>query len=387
MKNITRTVVSALATVSLVVLPAVGATAAPTQTATITQAWGYQYSTLVNPSGTIQAVIDNYNGAVYIVDLMTNTATQVTDSGATFDDPYRGAFSPDGSTLYVSNYGADSVAIVDVSTANVTGAVLTNNDENMGIGVSPDGTKLVLNDDYGNIAVYDIANSYNQIGTVQSVSNEVIGVYFPDNSTALLVDEYGYLQNVNLTDGTTSAAYGDGTANSYGVCATSDLSTFYMPNYSGGSVEAIDAATGAVTSIDVTSVISSTSFALCSVSKDNKKVFFTDWNNDDLKALVGVVDATTKTASGTIEITGLAADDPTNPSYPVGLTDGINVFSDCKFIVDGYYGNAAIVDFCEPTLPNTGVDTVTMGVAAAGGLTLVALGALAVVLVRRRATR
>lgn len=389
MKKITHILSAAVAAVALAVTPPLAAQAAPTQTATITQAWGQQYQTLVNPADTMQAVIDNENSAVYFVDLATNAVTQVTDTNTTFNSPYRGAFSPDGTQLFIGNYSSGAVSVINVSTATVIDSFFVDDDEATAIGVSPDGNTFIFTDDHGYIFRYDIANNYNVIGSSQSIPNEAIGMYFPSATSALIVDEYGYLYNYDLTTGTIGSGYGDALPDySYGVCASPDLSTIYVTDYANGqNLYAIDSASGAVTTIDLTSVNSSTSYATCSVSKDGKKVFVTDWNNDNSKAVVVTVDATLKTATGVIDITGLAADDPTSPSYPVGLTDGINVFSDCKFIVNGYYGNAAIVDFCEPELPNTGVDTVAMDLAAASGLALVALGALAVMFVRRRASR
>ena len=381
MKRITRAALAATAAIALAIIPAMSASAAATQTATITQAWGYQYQTLLNPAKTIQAVIDYENGDVYLVDVTTNSVTQVTDSGATFDDPYRGAFTPDGATLYVGNYGDNTISIIDVATATVTGTFSVQSDEVTAIGVSPDGSLLITTDDYGSAFLFDLSNAGAMIGIGAPVSSEINGVYFQSATQALLVGDDGALFTMNLTDGTVSLAFGDATASSYGVCASPDLSTIYMPDYDNGDVlYVIDAATGDVTDIDLTSLVTSDGFGLCDVSPDGT-ILVTDWYNP----VVLVVDGATKTAKSAINISGLTGD-VSDPLYANGVTDGINAISDCKFIVNGYYGNGAIVDQC-PSLPNTGVDTVAMTAATAGGLALVALGALAVVLVRRRATR
>jgi LPXTG-motif cell wall-anchored protein len=386
MKKITRAATAAVAAIALALLPAMSASAAATQTATITQDWGYQYTTLLNPAKTIQAVIDYENDAVYLVDLASHAVTQVTDSAATFSDPYRAAFTPDGAHIYVSNYTDDSLSVIDVATATVVGTFVTTNSENTAVGVSPDGTRLVTTDDYGYAYLYDLSNADAPIGSGDAVSNEIIGVYFPSSTTALLVDEYGYLYTMNLTDGSVSSRFGDGLSSyEYGVCASKDVSTVYIPGYyssGSGSLFAIDAVSGSVSTIDLSALAPSDGYFGCDVS-DNNTIFV----SDEYHPAVVVVDGATKTPKSVVTISGLAPDTIVPPSYPNGVANGINAISDCSFIVDGYYGNAAIVDACEAALPNTGVDTVVMSSAAAGGLALVALGALAVVLVRRRATR
>ena len=385
MKKFTRGLFTSVVALSLALAPAVSASAAPSQIGTMTQQWDYHYSSPVTSDGNIQAVIDYNNDEVYLVNKTTLTITQVADPNNDFDGVYYGAFSPDGTKLYVTNYNVSSVSIIDVATATVTSSpdfVLNP----VGIGVSPDGTRLVLTTYANEVAVFDLtSNSYAQIGsTVATGSSTPFGVFFTNASTALVVSEYGELNTVNLNDGSVSAAFGDGSAYGYGACASPDMSTIYMPNYVGASLYVISASTGAVSEVDLSSQTATGSLALCAVTSQNK-VLITDWG---LNSEVLVVDGSTKQFVTTISLSGLQESSP----YP-GLTDGISIMSGCQAYVDGYYGNVAQIqldeDYCDAAseaLPNTGVDTVAMSSAAAGGLALVALGALAVVRVRRRIT-
>ena len=381
MKKSLRLVGASVAALALALVPAVAANAASSQVATITATLDYQYGTAASPDGTIQAIADYGNDTVTLAYTADNTAVIVTDTNSDISGPMSVAFSPDGTTLYVSNYGSDTVAVVDVAAEAVVDTVVTPNSENLAVGVSPDGTKLVVGDDYDYVTVYDISNSYNQLGSNSTQGGYSTSIFFVDNSTAYVVDYDGYIDVVNLSDGTVTDSYGAGGLSSYGQCMLPDMSSVIFATDSAELVF-MDPTTGDIQqTVDVTaSDADASNTGFCSVTSQGY-IVVSDWgrngSNDD--AYMYIYNGYTKTYIETVDLTGIT------------YSDGINVMADCKVFVDGYYEDIAVVQlessYCTaPELPNTGVDASAMAIAASVALGLVALGSVALVALRRRAT-
>jgi LPXTG-motif cell wall-anchored protein len=123
----------------------------------------------------------------------------------------------------------------------------------------------------------------------------------------------------------------------------------------------------------------------CAVAPDDKTVFLTDYNEGTQDAGGDPV-----TAPGAIHAVDLATFElGTSYSFDaVAHTVTMNFFNSCSAYVGGYRGNAQVFDdpsSCNPSLPNTGVDTGAD--AAIGGLaaSAIAFGAVIVLVYRRRA--
>ena len=60
------------------------------------------------------------NGTVSVIDTATNTVTATVDVGTA---PFGVAVNPDGTKVYVANYGSDTVSVIDTATNTVTATV------------------------------------------------------------------------------------------------------------------------------------------------------------------------------------------------------------------------------------------------------------------------
>lgn len=78
------------------------------------------------------AYVSNFGSdSVSVIDLATGTVTNTIGVGT---NPDQVAFSPDGSIAYVVNFGGDNVSVIDVATETVTNTI--------GVGTSPTGVAL-----------------------------------------------------------------------------------------------------------------------------------------------------------------------------------------------------------------------------------------------------
>lgn len=382
MKKSLRALVAGVAALGLALTPAMTAQAATTQTGTITQTWSYQYASAVSPDGNIQVVLNYDYDLVYFVYQDTDTVVQIADMG-TIDGPISAAFSPDGSKVFVSNYNSD-ITVIGVAQEAISDTITTPNSENLAIGVSPDGTRLVLTDDYADVTVYDLTDpSYPQVGSNQDITGDSIGVYFVSNSVAYTVSDSGEFDVVDLTTGLVTDSYGGIPVDAYGTCAPSDLSTVVLVD--GTSVEFLDPLTGdSQGNADLSTVAGTSDLTLCTFTPAGY-ILVTDWGSSS--AQIYIVDSKTQKY---IETVALHFD---GPSYTP--SNAVNLMTGCEVFVAGYDWNVAVVQlddlYCnppsDPELPNTGVDTTVMTIAAATGFGVIALGALALVVARRRATR
>jgi YVTN family beta-propeller protein len=126
----------------------------------------YLLGASVNPAGTRIYVpyYSNVGGRVYVLDAQTGA---VITSISGFNKPQGTAVSPDGTRLYVTNAGTNTVTVVDTTTNTVLGAPIS-----VGIGefaeavaVSPDGLKIFVLSHQGvsqgatKISVIDVGTS------------------------------------------------------------------------------------------------------------------------------------------------------------------------------------------------------------------------------------
>ncbi len=331
------------------------------------------YATKTSPDGNIQAIPAYDTDRVVFVYADTLTYVTVEDQFADIAAPRAVAFAPDGNTLYVANYDSTSIAIIDVATANVIGSFNGGDDEATAIGVSPDGTKIVVVADGNNINVFDVTDSFNQIASTNAVSgNEFLQVYFTSNEQAWVVSLTADASLVNLSDGSIDRSFDNAEAGGYGVCANADLSRLiWVSNDNHATV--VDMADGSTVAIlNLVGVTDNAEF--CTVTNQNK-LLISDYVDDPSQLLV--VDLETLVIEQALALPGLA------------FANGINVMNGCVALVEGYYENIAVVqlddNICEkpaPVLANTGAERSIMGWMFGGGVALLAAGLL--LMTRRR---
>ncbi len=385
MKKPLKFVGAAVAALAIATIPAMTASAvtAITQTATITAAFGSQESSAVSPDGNIQVILDSDNNNVYFAYADSETVVQVSDPGNDFDEPWSAAFSPDGSTLYVSAYSND-IIIVDVASKSVSTTIPDTSpcSENQMIGLSPDGKYLAFNDDCSDTFVWDVTNNFAQVGTDFGTNDDATGIFFPNSTTAYMAEADGSIAVVDLTTGSLTNEW-DGNNPSNGSCASPDASVVaIVPDGTTADLQFFNPATGDLLgTADLSEAPGWSTGTECAFT-GNGKIIVTDY--DRTPAVVYVANSETYEYEATVE---LDLGTYTAPEGP--YSNSINIMAGCKAFVTGYYGNIAVLtlpsDYCPAAaLPDTGASASVIGTSIALSAGLLVAGALALIVVRRR---
>lgn len=203
----------------------------------------------ISPDSTYGYIASGSTGSVYRFTTSSNPATNppvlgtvIALPGAAPDPGYAGlAFSPDGSTLYVSYAQNGTVYMIDTATDTVTQSVSLAGRPGA-MAVSPDGqTLIVTNTPNFNANYVSVINtSTNQLSNI-TVGNGPSGVAFNPNPGL----PYAYVTNSN--DSTVSVidtqtwtvigtfATGAGGDDTLGVAVSPDGLNVYLGNYDGSS--------------------------------------------------------------------------------------------------------------------------------------------------------
>lgn len=92
----------------------------------------------ISPDGSTIYVTNFTNNTVNVISTASNTVTQiVTDNGGTFNGPNSVAFTPDGATAYVANNLSTTVSVINVATNTATLTAIAGFDNPAVVAVSP----------------------------------------------------------------------------------------------------------------------------------------------------------------------------------------------------------------------------------------------------------
>jgi YVTN family beta-propeller protein len=133
-----------------------------TVVATITVGPGVPSQTMgvaVTPDGTKVYVTNSGTNTVPVIDTATNTVV-TTISG--FTSPFGVAVTPDSTKVYVANSGTNTVSVIDTATNTVV-ATISVDAGPAGLAVTPDGSKVY------------VANGVNTVSVIATATNTVIG--------------------------------------------------------------------------------------------------------------------------------------------------------------------------------------------------------------------
>lgn len=340
----------------------------------------------VSPDGSIIAYSSSSDD-VLLQDVAAGTIEVVDDSFENFSSPGGVVFSPDGATLYVANYDNGDIAVVDVATATVTDTLTTSDLTGpWPIAISPDGTTLYIGEyTQDKLVTMDISLETSQ--SAGSVSDPYFLYVTSDGSTVYSLDYYGQIDVMDTSDPTTIPdSWTNLSGYYYGACVSPNETTLYTPDYSNDILYAVSLVDGTI--IEQVDLPNSGN-AYCAVAPDGSSVFVTNWNEGDQDS----GDPDSVRAPGIVQefdpstLAFIKSYDTTGVAY----TQPINFVDVCDAWVAGYYGNAVKLTLdsgmCAPALPDTGASqTMIITLSSVGGGLLV-LGAVALVLVRRRSAQ
>ena len=204
------------------------------------------YTVTINAAGTLAYVTNSYGTTVTIIDIATNTVSGIIDG---FNGPSGFVITPDGTTAYVNNYGADgdsglasTVNVVDLNTNTIVGLI------NVGLApaslaITPDGAYVYVinyvdgNPGHGTISVIQTSNN-TVIDTISGFSGPFAIAITPDGNYAYVTNfgsnnfaPYGTTVSVvDLSSDTIIATINLGIQPS-GLAITPDGRLAYASNY------------------------------------------------------------------------------------------------------------------------------------------------------------
>jgi len=130
---------------------------------------GYPVGVTVSPDGS-DVFVTNSSDNISVINLMKNNVTTINATKG----PYDVCTSSDGSLLYVTNLGSNTVSVINLSTLNVI-ATIPVGTAPQGIAITPDGSTLyVTNSTSGNVSV--ISTATNRVTATINVGSAPIGV-------------------------------------------------------------------------------------------------------------------------------------------------------------------------------------------------------------------
>jgi|GEM_PF-2192927 len=298
------------------------------------------------PVSTGFAYVPNYGtyplpagNSVSVINTTTNAIAGTITVGS---NPFGVAVSPDGTKVYVTNYGSNSVSVIGTATNTVT-ATITVGSQPMGIAVTPDGTKVyVVNQNLlgnpGNVSVIDAATN-TVLATVPVYLRPLAIAISQDGTKAYVAsvnsDNVTVINTATNTVATVIAVGVQPTA----VAISPDGSRLYVTNFANNNVSIINTSTNTV--IATTPVGTAPNGA--AISPDGSKLYITNQFSNN----ISIINTSTNTVTSTI---------PTG-SQPHGISftsDGSKAY-----IANFGSNNISVIN----TATNAVTNTVTVGTA------------------------
>jgi YVTN family beta-propeller protein len=248
------------------------------------------FGVAVNSAGTKVYVVNYGAGTVSVIDTSSNTVSATVTVGA---NPYGVAVNPAGTKVYVANSGAGTVSVIDTS-SNTVSATVTVGANPRAVAVNPAGTKVyVANNGAETVSVID--TSSNTVSATVTVGANPYGVAVNPAGTKVYVanNGAGTVSVIDTSSNTVSAPVTVG-ANPFGVAVNPAGTKVYVTNYGAGTVSVIDTSSNTV-SAPVT--VGANPFGVA-VNPAGTKVYVT--NNG--AGTVSVIDTSSNTVSATVTV-------------------------------------------------------------------------------------
>jgi YVTN family beta-propeller protein/autotransporter-associated beta strand protein len=276
------------------------------------------------------------NGSASVTIIDTPTSTTVPPAITIGTQPITAAVRGDESLAYVTNFGSNSVSVINTGT-NAVVTTINVGTSPTGIAVSPDGTRAYVTQTGNNVSVIDTTT--NTVVTTLTGFNAPAGVAFsPDGTRVYVTNVSG--NNVSVIDTATNAVVGAPIAvgsNPNAVAFSPDGTRAYVTNQNSGTVSVINTATNTV----VATVGVGTSPRWVAVSPDGTRAYVANNGNNTVSVI--------NTATNTV-VTNIGGFN--GPQGVVFSPDGTRAY-----VTNNVGGNVSVID----TANNTVLGTIPAG--------------------------
>jgi YVTN family beta-propeller protein len=207
---------------------------------------------------------------------------------------------------YISNSGSNTVSVIDVATITVT-ATVTVGSFPVGVAVTPDGSRVYVNNDIGTVSVIDTATN-TVIGSPIPVGTDPHGIAItPDGSRAYVTNlADGNVSVISTATNTVIDTVTVGGVGSLpqGVAVSPDGFRVYVANYGDNSVSVISTVTNTVTG---TVAVGFRPFGVA-VSPDGSKLYVAAYGSGITNGNVAIVNTTNNAVIGSPITVGIGPD-------------------------------------------------------------------------------
>ena len=196
---------------------------------------GGTYPTAASPDGTTVYATDFGTDTVSFIDTTSNTVTSTVPVGIS---PNSACISPNGINLYVSNFNGDSVSVVNTTTRSLTATISLPTTNPVNCVVSPDGKTLYVTHD-PQAAVTEISTLTNAVTQTITVNTFPYGIAISPDGKTLYVTSAGSLDFVDTASGaiTQSVTIPN---EPWEVSVSPDGTKAYVGERGGGAVVVVD---------------------------------------------------------------------------------------------------------------------------------------------------
>lgn len=279
---------TALLAVILVLAPAVATPAAADSVASTISVGNNPYGVAVSPDGTKVYTTDAGNDTVSVISVATNAVVATIPVGA---NPVDVVFSHDGQKAFVTGFNGNVVSVIDAATDSFVANIPVSSTPYR-IAVSADGTKAYVSHfaPGGSVDVIDVAT--NAVTTTIYAGAWLADVAFAPNGQIAYVAGAGGLIVIDVA--TDSVAGSIALPDPTGVVFSPDSTVAYLSDPSGPSLLVLDVVSGTV----VDSIPVGATPRGVDVTSDGSKVYVANTGANT----VTVIDTATATAVETITV-------------------------------------------------------------------------------------
>ncbi|MBO9578182.1 MAG: beta-propeller fold lactonase family protein, partial [Microbacteriaceae bacterium] len=267
---------------------------------TVTGSPAQPYRTAFSPDGSTAYVVDQIAGTVSVIDMASRAVTASHGLGGA---PFAIAVSPDGRTLYIGDVTSAAVRVVDAATGGILATVPTGGEQLWGVAVSPDGSRVYATSNYDD-TVYVIDTATNALaGSIGVVAAPAAVAFSPDGSRAYVTGTFlpgGGMSVIDVASSTVAATVAIPGFVS-GVAVAPDGHEVYAAEAMSGTLSIVDAATNAVTGVIAgASTPGGPGLVSLAVTGDGRSLYVAD----PAAAAVTVIDPQTGQLAGAIPVGG-----------------------------------------------------------------------------------